>query len=387
MLGESVWGGHIVQARAQPPRSARRATVTLATTEQVEVAGTMSSTPSGRDVKRCARRGGRARKIAITPTWGRYAQPSGRAGGGGGSGQPDSRPPWCAEASTRLRVAFAGITKRAPRYSSSPTSSCRTRRRGGADPRRPRDHSADACRAQRGRPGDLSPSLEWGSARPTVVAYVGRIEPHKNQLGLIRELHGTGVELMIVGDEHPHHPEYVARCRREADSKVTFVPGLYPIRAGRDLPPRRRPRPSLLVRDNRPGIARSGGQRLLGGDDVAGIRGRVLRGPRLLLRPRHEGIHQSGRPGGVELADRRTPASACPCSLHVGTRRGGDPRRLSQRPLALTRHDRPCERRLVRGSELRASDVCRVALGRPAVRGGGETCVRSGIEQPEDVLG
>lgn len=57
------------------------------------------------------------------------------------------------------------------------------------------------------------------------VAYVGRIEPHKNQLGLIRELRGTGIPLVIAGPSHPHHTKYAARCRREADGLVTFHPG------------------------------------------------------------------------------------------------------------------------------------------------------------------
>jgi glycosyltransferase involved in cell wall biosynthesis len=57
------------------------------------------------------------------------------------------------------------------------------------------------------------------------VAYVGRIEPHKNQLGLIRELRGTGIPLVIAGPPHPHHAKYAARCRSEADGLVTFHPG------------------------------------------------------------------------------------------------------------------------------------------------------------------
>lgn len=57
------------------------------------------------------------------------------------------------------------------------------------------------------------------------VAYVGRIEPHKNQLGLIRELRGAGIPLVIAGPSHPHHAKYAARCRKEADGFVTFHPG------------------------------------------------------------------------------------------------------------------------------------------------------------------
>ena len=59
----------------------------------------------------------------------------------------------------------------------------------------------------------------------TGVAVVGRIEPHKNQLGLIRELEGTGIPLTIVGSVHPDHTAYGDLCRRTVDESVTFVPG------------------------------------------------------------------------------------------------------------------------------------------------------------------
>jgi glycosyltransferase involved in cell wall biosynthesis len=57
------------------------------------------------------------------------------------------------------------------------------------------------------------------------AALVGRIEPHKNQLGLIRELKGTGIPITIAGPDHPDHLDYSEQCRREADESVTFVPG------------------------------------------------------------------------------------------------------------------------------------------------------------------
>ena len=55
------------------------------------------------------------------------------------------------------------------------------------------------------------------------VLYVGRLEPHKNQLGLIRALADTDVGLTIVGPEHPDHPDYAARCRREGQGRVRFL--------------------------------------------------------------------------------------------------------------------------------------------------------------------
>jgi glycosyltransferase involved in cell wall biosynthesis len=56
------------------------------------------------------------------------------------------------------------------------------------------------------------------------VICVGRVEPHKNQLGLIRAMRGTtGVNLTIVGPPHPHHQAYYARCREESGSEVTMI--------------------------------------------------------------------------------------------------------------------------------------------------------------------
>jgi len=51
----------------------------------------------------------------------------------------------------------------------------------------------------------------------------GRIEPRKNQLGLIRALEGTGVPLVVLGDAVPGHEAYWAQCLKEAGPKVEFV--------------------------------------------------------------------------------------------------------------------------------------------------------------------
>jgi glycosyltransferase involved in cell wall biosynthesis len=58
--------------------------------------------------------------------------------------------------------------------------------------------------------------------RRTVLC-CARVEPHKNQLGLIRALAGTGIQLVIAGAPHPHHPAYYERCRSEAEGAVTFT--------------------------------------------------------------------------------------------------------------------------------------------------------------------
>jgi glycosyltransferase involved in cell wall biosynthesis len=55
------------------------------------------------------------------------------------------------------------------------------------------------------------------------VLFVGRIDPHKNQLGAIRALRGSGLPLVIAGHDHPHHPGYAAQCREEGGDWVTFT--------------------------------------------------------------------------------------------------------------------------------------------------------------------
>ena len=55
-----------------------------------------------------------------------------------------------------------------------------------------------------------------------LVLYVGRVEPHKNQLGLIKALQGSGIPLMIAGHEHPDHATYVRACRKAGEGWVDF---------------------------------------------------------------------------------------------------------------------------------------------------------------------
>jgi glycosyltransferase involved in cell wall biosynthesis len=52
----------------------------------------------------------------------------------------------------------------------------------------------------------------------------GRIEPRKNQLGLLRALRGSGVPIVVLGDAVPGHERYLDRCRRVADDAVRFLP-------------------------------------------------------------------------------------------------------------------------------------------------------------------
>ena len=57
----------------------------------------------------------------------------------------------------------------------------------------------------------------------TYVLYVGRIEPHKNQLGLIRALQDSGLSLVIAGKDHPDHGDYAEACRRAGSGWVRFA--------------------------------------------------------------------------------------------------------------------------------------------------------------------
>ncbi len=52
---------------------------------------------------------------------------------------------------------------------------------------------------------------------------VGRIEPRKNQLTLIRAHRGLERPLVLIGEAVSRYPDYEARCRREARSNVHFL--------------------------------------------------------------------------------------------------------------------------------------------------------------------
>lgn len=71
-------------------------------------------------------------------------------------------------------------------------------------------------------------TLPAGAARGQTVVCAGRLEPHKNQLGLIKALSRTSADLVIVGPRHPEHPGYAERCRRSAGPRTTFLPAMAP---------------------------------------------------------------------------------------------------------------------------------------------------------------
>jgi len=75
-------------------------------------------------------------------------------------------------------------------------------------------------------PNGVNPSMFLAN-RPTddrtqVILCVGRIEPHKNQLGVIEALRGSGLDLVIAGFSHPHHAQYLARCHEAGAGWVSF---------------------------------------------------------------------------------------------------------------------------------------------------------------------
>lgn len=55
------------------------------------------------------------------------------------------------------------------------------------------------------------------------VLSVGRIEPRKNQLNMIRALNGINAPVVFIGDYVPHYKSYYEQCRKEAASNIHFL--------------------------------------------------------------------------------------------------------------------------------------------------------------------
>ncbi|MFA6601154.1 MAG: glycosyltransferase [Candidatus Omnitrophota bacterium] len=55
------------------------------------------------------------------------------------------------------------------------------------------------------------------------ILVVGRIEPRKNQLGVIRALKGVDADVVVIGDSVSRYRDYEAQCRKEAGEKVHFL--------------------------------------------------------------------------------------------------------------------------------------------------------------------
>jgi glycosyltransferase involved in cell wall biosynthesis len=56
--------------------------------------------------------------------------------------------------------------------------------------------------------------------------YVGRVEPHKNQLGAMQAMRRSSVPLTVMGPPHPHHSAYYDRCSKAARGQVRLEPGV-----------------------------------------------------------------------------------------------------------------------------------------------------------------
>jgi len=69
---------------------------------------------------------------------------------------------------------------------------------------------------------DPEPFARRVGARGFVLC-AGRIEPRKNQLGLVRAMRGSDVPVVVLGDVVPGCEWYADRCRRAADRHVRFL--------------------------------------------------------------------------------------------------------------------------------------------------------------------
>lgn len=92
---------------------------------------------------------------------------------------------------------------------------------------------ADAARAHV-VPNGVEP--RFADARPDLfrarhgddpfVLYVGRVEPRKNVLGLVRGARRAGLPLTVIGDPVPGHEPYAEECRRLGGAAVRWLPRL-----------------------------------------------------------------------------------------------------------------------------------------------------------------
>jgi len=63
------------------------------------------------------------------------------------------------------------------------------------------------------------------------VLMVGRIEPRKNQLNMVRALRGAKFPVVFVGEPVHHYQDYYAACKREAGGNIHFL-GALPHESG-----------------------------------------------------------------------------------------------------------------------------------------------------------
>jgi glycosyltransferase involved in cell wall biosynthesis len=80
-------------------------------------------------------------------------------------------------------------------------------------------------------PNGVSPAFGWASPQVfreqvgdfDFILFVGRVEPRKNPLGLIRAARDAGLPLVVVGDAPPRFEEYERTCRREGGDRVVWL--------------------------------------------------------------------------------------------------------------------------------------------------------------------
>lgn len=81
-------------------------------------------------------------------------------------------------------------------------------------------------------PNGVDERFGWASARPfherfgvrDFVLYVGRVEPRKNVLGLIRSLQGTALPFVVIGEVVPGHEAYGQQCQAEGRGFTSWIP-------------------------------------------------------------------------------------------------------------------------------------------------------------------
>lgn len=80
-------------------------------------------------------------------------------------------------------------------------------------------------------PNCADPAFEYGDKNLFISKYnikdfilsVGRIEPRKNQLNLIKALKGSAIPLVIIGDPVSDYMDYYAECKKASAGEVIFI--------------------------------------------------------------------------------------------------------------------------------------------------------------------
>ena len=146
--------------------------------------------------------------------WTPGARPGrGSCGGLAAWSQPPAVPAFPAGGASCSRSATGSCPTRGPRPASSSRSSASTR--GGSR------SSPTACSA---RFGSASPELfraRYGDE--DFVLFVGRIEPRKNPLGLIRAVRSLGLPLVSSARRRPESRGYLEQCRDEGGEVVSLA--------------------------------------------------------------------------------------------------------------------------------------------------------------------